>query len=124
MIYPGAGASEVQTIRSANVEAPGDVENEKNVYSVRLMAKFNHLNELRNTVIAISRTGGKIKVMDVAEVEDGTAVQKLINRIDDHYYDITRNACSVYRVAGVASRRIHRVCLHSRLRPRRTVGHH
>ena len=74
----------LQAINAANMEVPaGNVEDDKAIYSVRLMGKFTNLNELRNTVIATSRTGGKIKVMDVAEVEDGTATQKQINRIDD-----------------------------------------
>jgi HAE1 family hydrophobic/amphiphilic exporter-1 len=74
----------LQAIKQANMEAPaGNVEDENAVYSVRLMAKFTNLNELRNTVIATTPTGGKIKVMDIAEVEDGIAEQKLINRIDE-----------------------------------------
>ena len=74
----------LQAIRTANMELPaGNVEDEKAIYSVRLMGKFTNLNELRNTVIATSRTGGKIKVMDIAEVEDGISTQKMINRIND-----------------------------------------
>jgi HAE1 family hydrophobic/amphiphilic exporter-1 len=65
------------------MEAPaGNVEDDRAIYSVRLMAKFTSLNELRNTVIATSPSGGTIKVMDVAEVEDGTTAQRQINRID------------------------------------------
>jgi multidrug efflux pump subunit AcrB len=60
----------------------GNVENPEQVYSVRMAAKYSSLNELRNTVIATTPNGGKIKIMDVAEVEDGVAEQKLINRID------------------------------------------
>jgi multidrug efflux pump subunit AcrB len=37
--------------------------------------------ELRNTVIATTPSGGKVKVMDVAEVEDGVAEQKLISTV-------------------------------------------
>ncbi|HEY5499495.1 MAG TPA: efflux RND transporter permease subunit [Bacteroidales bacterium] len=73
----------LQVIQSANMEIPaGNVENANSVYSVRLAAKYSNLNELRNTVIAITPSGGKVKVMDVAEVEDGIAEQKQINRID------------------------------------------
>ncbi len=73
----------LQAIQTANMEIPaGTVENTGAVYSVRLAAKFSSLNELRNTVIATSPQGGKIKVLDIAEVEDGIAEQKLINRID------------------------------------------
>jgi len=73
----------LQAIQSANVEIPaGTVENTGSVYSVRLAAKYSNLDELRNTVIATSPNGGEIKVTDVAEVEDGSAEQKLINRIN------------------------------------------
>ncbi|GBU25106.1 RND efflux transporter [Fibrobacteria bacterium R8-3-H12] len=74
----------LQAVRISNLEVPaGNVEDDRAIYSVRFMAKFNDLNEIRNTVVAISRTGGKIKVMDVADVEDGTATQQIINRIDE-----------------------------------------
>jgi hydrophobic/amphiphilic exporter-1 (mainly G- bacteria), HAE1 family len=73
----------LSVIQSANMEIPaGNVENTQSVYSVRLAAKYASLDELRNTVIATTTNGGKVKVMDVAEVEDGLAEQKLINRID------------------------------------------
>ena len=73
----------LQAIQTANMEIPaGNVETAEAVYSVRLAAKFSDLNELRNTVITTLPNGGKIKVLDVAEVEDGIAEQKLINRID------------------------------------------
>ena len=73
----------LQVIQTANMEIPaGNVENSDAVYSVRLAAKYSNLNELRNTVIATTPNGGKVKVMDVAEVEDGVVEQKLINRIN------------------------------------------
>lgn len=73
----------LSAVQTANMEIPaGNVENPEQVYSVRMAAKYSSLNELRNTVIATTPNGGKIKIMDVAEVEDGVAEQKLINRID------------------------------------------
>jgi HAE1 family hydrophobic/amphiphilic exporter-1 len=73
----------LQAIQTANMEIPaGNVENTEAVYSVRLAAKFSSLEEIGNTVISIQPNGGKIRVIDVAEVEDGIAEQKLINRID------------------------------------------
>ena len=73
----------LQVIQTANMEIPaGNVENSASVYSVRLAAKYASLTELRNTVITTTPNGGKVKVMDVAEVQDGVAEQKLINRID------------------------------------------
>jgi HAE1 family hydrophobic/amphiphilic exporter-1 len=73
----------LQAIQTSNMEIPaGNVENTNETYSVRLSAKYSNLDELRNTVIKITPTGGKVKIMDVAEVEDGIATQKEINRID------------------------------------------
>ena len=73
----------LQAIQTANMEIPaGNIENTNSVYSVRLAAKYTSLNDLRNTVITTTPNGGKVKVMDVAEVEDGLAEQKLINRIN------------------------------------------
>jgi len=73
----------LQAVQTANMEVPaGNVEDANTVYSVRMAAKFSDLNELRNTVIATTPAGGKIKIMDVAEVEDGIATQTIINRID------------------------------------------
>ncbi len=73
----------LQAIQSANMEIPtGNIENSNSIYSVRLAAKFSNLEDLKNTVVMISPQGGEIIVADVAEVEDGIAEQKLINRID------------------------------------------
>jgi HAE1 family hydrophobic/amphiphilic exporter-1 len=73
----------LQAVQTANMEIPaGNIENAEAVYSVRLAAKFASLDELRNTVIMTTADGGKVKILDVAEVEDGIAEQKLINRID------------------------------------------
>jgi HAE1 family hydrophobic/amphiphilic exporter-1 len=73
----------LQAIQKANLEIPaGNVESTEATYSVRLSAKYTNLDELRNTVIKITPSGGKVKIMDVAEVEDGIATQKEINRVD------------------------------------------
>jgi len=73
----------LQAIQSANIEIPaGNVENNNATYSVRLTAKYSSLDDLRNTVISVSPQGGEVKVSDVAEVVDGIAEQKLINRIN------------------------------------------
>jgi hydrophobic/amphiphilic exporter-1 (mainly G- bacteria), HAE1 family len=73
----------LQAVQSANIEIPaGNIESTGSVYSVRLAAKYFNLDELRNTVVTPTPNGGTIKVADVAEVEDGFAEQKQINRID------------------------------------------
>ncbi len=73
----------MNAIKTSNMEIPaGNVENNDAVYSVRLAAKFSNLDQLRETIITTTSNGGEIKVKDIAEVEDGVAEQKLINRID------------------------------------------
>ncbi|KAA6299845.1 MAG: Multidrug resistance protein MdtB, partial [Candidatus Ordinivivax streblomastigis] len=73
----------LQAIQTANMEIPaGNVENNNATYSVRLAAKYASLDDLRNTVVAVSTQGGEVKVSDIAEVEDGIVEQKLINRIN------------------------------------------
>lgn len=73
----------MSAVQSANVEIPaGNIENKASVYSVRLTAKYKSLDELRNTVITNLPGSGSVKVMDVAEVEDGIAEQKMVNRIN------------------------------------------
>lgn len=73
----------LSAIQQANMEIPaGNIEDSKSLYSVRLAAKYTTLTELSNTVIATTPGGGKIKVLDVAEIEDGIAEQKIISRID------------------------------------------
>jgi hydrophobic/amphiphilic exporter-1 (mainly G- bacteria), HAE1 family len=73
----------MQAIQAANVDIPaGNIENKESVYTVRLAAKYSSMNEIRNTIITSTPNGSMVKVMDVAEVEDGVAEPKLINRIN------------------------------------------
>lgn len=73
----------LQAVQAANMEIPaGNIENTDATYSVRLMAKYTDLDQIRNTNIITTADGGEVKIKDVAEVEDGIAEQKLINRID------------------------------------------
>lgn len=73
----------LQAIQAANVEIPaGNVESSNTTFSVRLAAKYTSLDDLRNTVVSASRQGGEVRVADIAEVHDGIAEQKMLNRID------------------------------------------
>jgi HAE1 family hydrophobic/amphiphilic exporter-1 len=73
----------LQAIQTANMEIPaGNIESTNMMYSVRLVAKFTDLEELRNTIILSIPNGGEIRVKDVAEVKDGVAKTTCINRID------------------------------------------
>ena len=73
----------LQAVQTANMEVPaGNVESDNATFSVRLAAKYATLDDLRNTVVAISQQGGEVRVSDIAEVQDGIAEQKMLNRID------------------------------------------
>ena len=72
-----------QAIISANQDFPtGKVETTEQQYSLRVAAKFQSLDQIRNLVISYQPNGSRIKVNDVAEVEDGTAEQTTLNRIN------------------------------------------
>jgi HAE1 family hydrophobic/amphiphilic exporter-1 len=73
----------LQAVQTANMEVPaGNVESDKATFSVRLAAKYTSLDDLRNTVVAVSGQGGEVRVSDIAEVQDGIAEQTMLNRID------------------------------------------
>jgi HAE1 family hydrophobic/amphiphilic exporter-1 len=70
-------------IKSANLDFPtGKIENSKEQYIVRVAGKFTSIDELRNLIIAKSNQGGDVKLVDVAEVEDGVKEYTNINRIN------------------------------------------
>ena len=72
-----------QAITSANLDLPtGKVESTDQRYSLRVAAKFTSLDQIRNLNISYRPNGSRIKVSDVAEVQDGIAEQATLNRID------------------------------------------
>jgi HAE1 family hydrophobic/amphiphilic exporter-1 len=76
-------ASIAYAVNSSNLDFPtGKIQGESRQFVVRVAGKFSSLEELRNLVIGSSREGGKIRLKDVAEVEDGIAEIQTINRIN------------------------------------------
>lgn len=72
-----------QAIQTANLDFPtGSVEDDSKRYTVRLAAKFISLDQLKNTLISITPTKGKIFVKDVAEIYDGTEEFSTDSRIN------------------------------------------
>jgi len=101
----------LQAIQTANMEIPaGNVENTDAIYSVRLAAKYSSLDELLHTVVTTTPTGGKVRVMDVGEVEDGVAEPKLINRFNGKdaigIAIQKQNDANAVRVADVAKKEL------------------
>ena len=76
-------ASIVYAVNSSNLDFPtGKIQGENRQFIVRVAGKFSSLEELRNLVIGASPEGSKIRLKDVAEVEDGIAEIKTISRIN------------------------------------------
>lgn len=74
-------------IKASNLDFPtGKVKGAESQYVVRLAGKFQSLDEIRAIVLGRSRTGGEIRLGDVAEIQDGA-----------------KEAVSISRVSGIAS---------------------
>ena len=70
-------------VNSSNLDFPtGKIQGESRQFVVRVAGKFSSLEELRNLVIGSSREGSKIRLKDVAEIEDGIAEIQTISRIN------------------------------------------
>jgi HAE1 family hydrophobic/amphiphilic exporter-1 len=70
-------------VNSSNLDFPtGKIQGENRQFVVRVAGKFSSLDELRNLVVGASPEGSKVRLRDVAEVEDGIAEVKTISRIN------------------------------------------
>lgn len=64
-------ADVVNVLRARNVRVPaGEVRDRQQAYNVVTEAKFDNLEELRNTILRINFEGQQVRVRDVAQVED------------------------------------------------------
>ncbi|MGE5679534.1 MAG: efflux RND transporter permease subunit, partial [Bacillota bacterium] len=62
----------LQIVKGSNFDFPvGKVKDTDGQYIVRISGKFESLDALKNLVISKSKSGGNIKLQDVAEIEDG-----------------------------------------------------
>lgn len=70
-------------VKSSNLDFPtGNVKESSTQYVVRLAGKFDTVDELRNLVVARSKSGGEIHLSDVAEVYDGSKDMTTVNRLN------------------------------------------
>ena len=82
--YKISVASAYSAMTSANLELPtGKVENSKSEYTVRLGGKIQKLEDIQNITVGRTSTGSIVHLIDVAEVYDGTAEIKTLNRINN-----------------------------------------
>ncbi len=72
-----------QSIIAANQDFPtGKIENQERQYSLRVAAKFTTIDQITNLVVAYTPSGSKVKVGDIAQVNDGVREISTINRIN------------------------------------------
>ncbi|MCX2453188.1 efflux RND transporter permease subunit [Pedobacter sp. PLR] len=72
-----------QAILTSNLDFPtGSVKTENQDVLIRLSGKFKSVDELRNLVVATSKTGAQIRLSDVADVQDAQKEVEKIARID------------------------------------------
>lgn len=58
------------------------MKNSKEQYIVRIAGKFNSVDALRNLIIGKSKTGGELRLSDIAEIEDGSKDVQNFSRIN------------------------------------------
>jgi HAE1 family hydrophobic/amphiphilic exporter-1 len=74
----------VQSIVASNIDFPtGSIKEPENQYVLRVAGKFNSLEELENLVVARTRSGGEIRLKDIANVRDGIKEITNINRLNN-----------------------------------------
>ncbi|EDM35709.1 cation efflux protein [Pedobacter sp. BAL39] len=72
-----------QAILTSNLDFPtGSVKTQNQDVLVRLSGKYKSVDELRNLVVATSKSGAQIRVGDVADVQDSQKEVEKIARID------------------------------------------
>ncbi|MFN8367264.1 MAG: efflux RND transporter permease subunit [Candidatus Kapaibacterium sp.] len=73
-----------QAVSLANLDFPtGKIKEGTNQYVVRVAGKYSSISELQNLVVGRSKSGGDIRLSDIADVNDGIAEITTINRINN-----------------------------------------
>jgi len=71
------------SIYSANLDFPtGKLKDPSYQFVVRVAGKFTSLEEMKNLVVGHSANGGETRLMDVAEVQEGTVDPVLVSRFN------------------------------------------
>lgn len=75
--------SVTQVIKASNLDFPtGKIQDSEDQFIVRVAGKFSSIDEIRNLSVGRSKSGGEIRLSDVAEVEDGIKEITNINRLN------------------------------------------
>jgi hydrophobic/amphiphilic exporter-1 (mainly G- bacteria), HAE1 family len=82
-VYKVSISQVYQAISTGNLEFPtGKIEGDRKQYTIRLAGKVKSLEDIKNLIVSKTSTGSLIKISDIAEVTDGIAEQKNLNRIN------------------------------------------
>ncbi len=81
--YNISSSQVMQTIAGSGVSYPaGSIKSAENRFSIRLDAKFQKVDELRNLILRQDPDGSRILLQDVAVVTDAQAESSTLNRIN------------------------------------------
>jgi HAE1 family hydrophobic/amphiphilic exporter-1 len=72
-----------QVVTNANQEFPtGAIKTDEQNMSIRLAAKFTSIDQIRNLVLTTTDDGTQVRLMDVADVQDGIKDQDQLARVN------------------------------------------
>ncbi|GAB1430202.1 efflux RND transporter permease subunit [Ignavibacteria bacterium] len=70
-------------VKASNIDVPtGNIKTEESEFVVRVAGKIKSVEQLREVIVGRAKSGGDIRLRDVAEVEDGRKEYTTINRIN------------------------------------------
>ncbi|MEO5931237.1 MAG: efflux RND transporter permease subunit, partial [Candidatus Kapaibacterium sp.] len=73
-----------QTIKASNLDFPtGNIKDADGQFVVRIAGKIASITDLRNLIVGKSRSGGDVKLSDVADVQDGQKEDRTLSRINN-----------------------------------------
>jgi HAE1 family hydrophobic/amphiphilic exporter-1 len=80
----GLGLNQIAgMIKASNLDFPtGKIKDEDGQYVVRLAGKFTSIDQIGTIIVGKSRTGGFVRLQDIAEIEDGRKEYSTISRIN------------------------------------------
>lgn len=72
-----------QVIKASNIDLPtGNVKDVDDQYVVRVAGKFTSTDAMKNLIVFRAKTGGIVRLSDVAEIQDGSVETTNLNRLN------------------------------------------
>jgi hydrophobic/amphiphilic exporter-1 (mainly G- bacteria), HAE1 family len=76
-------AQVTNSIKASNLDFPtGNMKDLDNQYVIRIAGKFSNTEEMKEIMIGKSKSGGEIRLKDIADIQDGIKDLTNINRIN------------------------------------------